>query len=132
MSWFDEIRDLIPFLRKKGSTGTKKDVQAPDLKPLKQPLTVPAARKGQRKQMQFELTEMAVNAFVFQTRSPVIEREMLTLELTLPGIGKQSITGTIDWVLPSGGNHTGQLNIWASPEQKQALTQLIRQLRRYD
>lgn len=131
MSWFDEVRDLIPFLRKKGGGGSKKAVQAPDLKPLKQPLAVPAERQGQRKQMKFELTEMAINAFVFQTTSPVVEREMLILELNLPGLGKQTVTGTVEWVLSSGTTFTGQLNTWPSPEQKQALAQMLRQLQRY-
>jgi hypothetical protein len=131
MSWFDEIRDLIPFLRKKGGATSKKAIQGPDLKPLKQPLTVPVERQGQRKQMKFELTEMAVNAFVFQTTSPVVEREMLILELTLPGLGRQTVTGTVEWVLSSGSTFTGQLNTWPSPEQKQALAQMLRQLQRY-
>lgn len=130
--WQEIMGAVLPWTRKQaGKTSAKGAGAGPDLKELKQPLQVRATRQGRSKAMLLEVTEMALNAFVFRTRSPVVQGEMLMLELELAGQGKQTLTGSVEWVLPATGEFSGQLNIWTSPEQKAALTQTIRVLRRY-
>jgi hypothetical protein len=131
MGWFDELKQLFIGGKDKMSGSKGKSAESPDLKTLKEPLGVTVERQGQSKVMQFQLTEMALNAFVFETKSPVVEREMLTLEILLPELGKQKLTGSVSWVLPAASNYTGQLNIWTTPEQRRALFTLIKQKQRY-
>lgn len=129
--WDDIVRTFFPWARKKEAAKSKGGGASPDLKELKQPLSIGVERQKQHKVMQFQVTEMALNAFVFETKSQVIKGEMLIAEFNLPGLGLTKLTGTVDWVLAGGNSHTGQLNIWTSPEQRAALNQLIRTLRRY-
>lgn len=129
--WSELVTTFLPFLKRKPGKSAAGGGGGPDLKELKQALVVKVERQGQRKVMQFEITEMALNAFVFRSRTAVVKGEMLSTEFNLPQLGPTKLTGTVDWVLESGGSHTGQINIWTSPEQRSALHQLIRSLRRY-
>ena len=70
-------------------------------------------------------TEVGQNKIVFRSSLPVLEGEMLRIEMLIQGHGTIRATSKVEWVLSSNGSYTGQLVLWPTPEQRQALKEFV-------
>lgn len=92
---------------------------------LSRMLVVVCQRAGTARGIKMMATEVGQNKIVFRSSLPVLEGEMLRVEMLIQGHGTIRATSKVEWVLSSNGSYTGQLTLWTTPEQRQALKDFV-------
>ena len=92
---------------------------------LSRMLVVVCQRAGTARGIKMMATEVGQNKIVFRSSLPVLEGEMLRIEMLIQGHGTIRATSKVEWVLSSNGSYTGQLVLWPTPEQRQALKEFV-------
>lgn len=84
-----------------------------------------AYRPGSRAPVLFNCEKLGTTAMMFRTPTAVKETECFEMELILSGEPSLRLTGQVKFVVSAGGAFRGQMDLWTTPPQQEAIVQYL-------
>ena len=89
---------------------------------LRNPMVVLASRGCGRGGCKLMATEMGPQQMIFHTNVPLMDEEMVQVEMLLDGHGMIKMGAQVCWLQRTGGQGVrGELTLWASSEHQEAI-----------